>query len=320
MLHERRWLDGGVPYSMKKGSSLHVLCATDGSPAARRALEFVQGFGMCTTSTLTLLHVSEFGVPYPSGLAALELPEDRGEAVLEQLKQDVVSSDWGRVHYELLRGRPPETILLAANRRHVDLIAVGAQGHSDIQDFLLRSVSRRIVMYASCPVLVVKRQVMALNRVVIGIDGSKEAEAAAEFLLRLSLPEDTHVTVASVMPPLPHGQAPMAESSAARFQQIHREVEEEARRGVTQAIEKLRGHGYEADGVVASGHPAHELLKLVESLEADLIVVGSRGLTGDTRYLMGSVSDAIALYAPCAVLVFRQEEGEQQSSASGNFL
>lgn len=60
-----------------------------------------------------------------------------------------------------------------------------------------------------------------------------------------------------------------------------------------------------------------ELLKLVESLQADMMIVGSRGLTGDTRYLMGSVSDSVVLYAPCAVLVFRQEEGEQERQQEG---
>ena len=295
---------------MRKSSSLHVLCATDGSLASRMALELVQCFRMPAASTLTLLYISEFGVSYPAGLAALELPEDRGETVLEQLKRNVVSSDWKTVRYELLRGRPAETILLATNRDQVDLVAVGAHGRADIPHFLLRSVSRRVVMYAPCPVLVVKGPVAALRHVVIGIDGSQEAEAAAEFLLRLSLPEDTRVTVASVVPPLPHGQAPMREDRATRLRQIRGEVEDEARKIVTHVVEKLRARGCRADGVVVSGHPSHELLKLAEAMQVDLMVVGSRGLTGDTRYLMGSVSDSIVLYAPCAVLVFRQEQGQ----------
>jgi nucleotide-binding universal stress UspA family protein len=293
---------------MRKSPPLHVLCATDGSPASRSAIELVQCFNLCGNSTLTLLYVSEFGVPYPKGLAALELPEDRGEEVLERIKRDLVSSDWQDARYEVLRGRLPETILLAANRHHVDLIAVGARGDADIQYYLMGSVARRVVMYASCPVLVVKKPVAALRRVVIGIDGSPEAEASAEFLLRLSPPEGTDVTVASVVPPFPHGHAPMTEGLTARVEQIRREVEDEARRGMTQVVEKFRGHGFPVDGVVVSGHPGQQLLKLVESLKADLIVVGSRGLTGDKRYLMGSVSDTVALYAPCAVLVVSQGE------------
>lgn len=293
---------------METDSSLHVMCATDGSPASRMALELVQRFRMRTASTLTMLYVCEFGVPYPTGLTALELPEDRGETVLESVKRGVVSSDWQAVHYELLRGRPAETILLAANRHHVDLVVLGAHGRSDIQQCQLGSVSRRIVLYASCPVLVVKQPVAALRHVVIGVDGSQEAEAAAEFLLRLSLPDSTRVTVASVIPPLPYGQAPLTEDHAARLQQIQGQVEEETRKSVNRVVEKIRAQACLADGTVVSGHPARELLKLIEAVQPDLVVVGSRGLTGDSRYLMGSVSDSVVLYAPCAVLVFRQQE------------
>lgn len=294
---------------MRTDPSLHVLCATDGSPASRTALELTQCFRMRTASTLTVLYVSEFGVSYPTGLAALELPEDRGEAVLEELKRDVVSSEWQSVQYQLLRGRPAETILLAARRRQADLLVVGAHGRADIQQCQLGSVLRWVVMYAPCPVLVVKKPVAALRQVVIGVDGSREAEAAAEFLLRLSLPEDTRVTVASVVPPLPHRRMPRTTERPAGFQQIRGDVEEEAHKVVTQVVEKLRSQGCLASGTVVSGHPGGELLTLIEAVQADMIVVGSRGLTGDTRYLMGSVSDSVALYAPCAVLVFRQQEG-----------
>lgn len=292
---------------MTDRSALHVLCAADGSPASRQALEFVQELGLLPDSILRLLYVSEFGVSFAAGLTALELPEDRGEAVLEHLRREVVSPSWGAVHFELLRGRPADTILLAANRHRADLIALGAHGRAEIQPCQLGSVLRRIVLYASCSVLVVKRPVVGLDHVVIGIDGSQEAQNAAEFLLRLSLPAHTRVTVAAVIPPFPHGPASGAEGHEIRLQQILGEVENEARRGVTQVVETLQASGCRAEGAVVFGHPAQELLKLVESLKAELVVVGSRGLTGDKRYLMGSVSDTVVLYAPCAVLVFRQQ-------------
>ena len=61
--------------------------------------------------------------------------------------------------------------------------------------------------------------------------------------------------------------------------------------------------GDEARRVRPHGHPGQEIVKLAESLKADLVVVGSRGLTGTDRYLMGSISDTVVKYAPCSVLV-----------------
>ncbi len=122
-----------------------------------------------------------------------------------------------------------------------------------------------------------KQSIAALRHVVLGVDGSQEAEAAAEFLLRLSLPDGTRVTVVSVIPPLPYGQVPLTEDHAARLQQIHGQVEEETRKSVTRVVEKIRAHGCLTSGVVVAGHTSHELLKLVETVQADMIVVGLAG-------------------------------------------
>ena len=51
------------------------------------------------------------------------------------------------------------------------------------------------------------------------------------------------------------------------------------------------------------GHPANEMVNLGDELGADLVVVGSRGLDGVRRALMGSVSDSVARHAPCPVMI-----------------
>jgi nucleotide-binding universal stress UspA family protein len=66
-----------------------------------------------------------------------------------------------------------------------------------------------------------------------------------------------------------------------------------ARRGIT------------VDHVLANGAPAEEILRASERHRADLIVMGSKGLTGLDRYLLGSVSRKVARHAPCSVLVVR---------------
>ena len=51
------------------------------------------------------------------------------------------------------------------------------------------------------------------------------------------------------------------------------------------------------------GDPAHVLLEAAKDFDADLIVVGSRGLTSHAHFILGSVAASVAHHAPCDVLV-----------------
>ena len=53
------------------------------------------------------------------------------------------------------------------------------------------------------------------------------------------------------------------------------------------------------------GDPADAILDVAEELNADLIVVGSKGTTGAERFLLGSVPDKVTHHAPCAVMIIR---------------
>jgi nucleotide-binding universal stress UspA family protein len=57
---------------------------------------------------------------------------------------------------------------------------------------------------------------------------------------------------------------------------------------------------------LAEGHPAEEILKVATRQRAHVIVMGSRGLAGVKRFLMGSVSQQVVRHAPCSVLLVRR--------------
>ncbi len=64
--------------------------------------------------------------------------------------------------------------------------------------------------------------------------------------------------------------------------------------------------GRKVETLLVKGHAAEEILKTAKRIRADLVVVGSRGLTGLRRFLLGSVTHKVARHAPCSVLVVRQ--------------
>jgi nucleotide-binding universal stress UspA family protein len=291
---------------------MNVLCAVDGSKHSRWALDSLRRLSLASGGKVLLVHVVDIarfgpskamGAEARSAMAgALASAEQTGRQLLERMKKRVETAN-GAAAVKLVRGHPAEALARIAARYKTDLILIGSRGATDIRRFLLGSVSRRVVMHAPCPVLVVKKSVPALRRIVVGVDGSKQGQAAIEFLLRLPIPEDARVTVVSVVPPLP------IESSLQPPPLLNRvlvPLEKQARDVAAQEAARIRRAGFEATGLAVHGNPGHEIVRLAESERADLVVVGSRGLTGSTRFLMGSVSDGVVKYVPCPVLVVRR--------------
>jgi nucleotide-binding universal stress UspA family protein len=71
------------------------------------------------------------------------------------------------------------------------------------------------------------------------------------------------------------------------------------------ALTPLRGGGVEAETHARTGDPADAIIGVAEDEQADLIVVGSKGMTGAKRYLLGSVPDKVSHHAPCSVMIVR---------------
>jgi nucleotide-binding universal stress UspA family protein len=82
-------------------------------------------------------------------------------------------------------------------------------------------------------------------------------------------------------------------------------LRDKARELLTAAGERLAQAGLNCTTLIRTGHPARELVRIAKKREVDLVVVGSHGLSGIKRFLLGSVSDQVLAYSPCSVLIVR---------------
>lgn len=150
------------------------------------------------------------------------------------------------------------------------------------------------------------------GKILVAVDGSKEAEAAlkeAEEIAR-STGSGLHIVHALYDRP----QAPYPHPLAKEGWEEHlEEAKEKARSFADKKASLIRESGGEVEwaGIVL-GEPDKEIVRLAEELGAAMIVVGSRGLGGVRRALMGSVSDSVVRHAHCPVLVVR-EPGSKES-------
>ena len=147
-----------------------------------------------------------------------------------------------------------------------------------------------------------------MNSIVVGTDGSPTARRAVRDAADLALATGSYVHVvsayrsdasiqamtatAAMAGALPHGAFALSHSLAA-----------DAEETVTNAAKEFADRGVSVDTHAVPGDPADVLLSVAESVGADLIVVGSKGMAGTKRFILGSVPNKVAHHAPCNVLI-----------------
>jgi nucleotide-binding universal stress UspA family protein len=159
-----------------------ILVTTDGSEHSHRALQFL---GCLPYSSLAELHIIHVTNPYPPFESAMQprtwlfgndifLPPALSEEESERWKENSLAAGQhiidealqaiqpckAQIRTSLLSGDAATEILDYAKRNNIDMIVTGSRGLNPIQGWLLGSVSRKLIHYASCSVLVVKSQVM----------------------------------------------------------------------------------------------------------------------------------------------------------------
>jgi nucleotide-binding universal stress UspA family protein len=137
------------------------------------------------------------------------------------------------------------------------------------------------------------------TKILLATDGSKDAELAATTAADLANSTNSELHVATVA------------GGRAYNTEVPEEVED-LKQKAQQVVEEQKKKVEEAGGKVAdtpvrvvSEHRAQAIVEVAEELGCGLIVMGSRGLGGIRRALMGSVSDTVVRHAHCPVLIVR---------------
>ncbi len=146
----------------------------------------------------------------------------------------------------------------------------------------------------------------AYDSVVVGIDGSDRAAIAFRDALSLAKLSGAKLHVVHVVhPAVPAGFSNTYQSQLA----LDRDREDADRIG-EQALAEAEREGVAAEMHHPGGDAADGLLSVAETVNADLIVVGNRGMTGAKRFVLGSVPNSVAHRSPCSVLIVNTDRGE----------
>jgi nucleotide-binding universal stress UspA family protein len=138
-----------------------------------------------------------------------------------------------------------------------------------------------------------------VRKILIATDGSPEAREAVRYGLELAVEDEAAVTLLQVIPP--------TDWTKLEYGALIRPEELRLRRGFALAEAEQLGaeHGVSVTSDVVAGIPADEIVTYADSIDADLIVIGSRGRGAVASALLGSVSRAVVQHARRPVLVLR---------------
>jgi nucleotide-binding universal stress UspA family protein len=312
---------------------MKILIAYDGSGCAEAALDDLRRAGLPRYAEALAVSVAEVWLPPPPPSATEIVEEATGAETPAELQREyerdspaVVESrslaeaacarlranfpKW-RLKAESFYGSPAHEVLRVADEWGPNLIVVGSHGRSALGRFLLGSVSQKVLSEARASVRVARGRVEvepAPARLLVGIDGSREAEAALREVAARCWPRGSEARVVVVDdPPIPLGVGRFIPPLRGVIEEENRAESAWVQETVESAVARLKDAGLTSSSFVTTGDPRRVLVEEAERWGADSIFVGSRG-TGSRlgRFLLGSVSAAVAARAHCSVEVTRE--------------
>lgn len=257
--------------------------------------------------------------------------EDTKEAANEFLMQAAKKFDaagW-LTDVNVILGNPRRVINKYAEDWHADLLLVGSHGLNALERLALGSTVRAVLRHAKCSVEVVRTPKAEAvpgkrgKRILIATDGSEFSTEAVKAMAECPWPGETEIKVLSVPEfALWLGEYPYMQR--VQVEELNQSALDAARAAVAEAKEMLRRTKAQVitDVPIEREGVAKTILQKAQEWGADLIVVGSHGRRGFDRWAMGSVSESLAMNAPCSVEVvrmpfskeLREKEGEIHES------
>jgi len=291
---------------------MKVLVAIDSSGASQYVIAeavsrpWPSGTVLCVQSVVDLWNWT--GPP--------DLIEDaKGEAkTLVMAATSELSRSGHEVVSELEAGLPKKAIPEYARQWGADLIMVGSHRSNTLTRFLLGSVAHAVLRAAPCSVEIVRpspRGVPASSRgmkILVGTDGSDCSEKATHAVAHRPWPAETLVRVISVREPIfPESEMPPMAYDPVLMDEVRQRERRRAEDALARARQILSAAGLKLcdSSETLLGDPRAILLDEAKSWGAELVMLGSHGLRGFDRVLLGSVSEAVAMHAHCSVEVIR---------------
>lgn len=268
-----------------------ILVGVGCDPESDMALMYAEKLGRSLGAMVTAMHVVQ-EEPIPNSWPIKKLVERDVEDERQRITgliSGLVKSNLHHIQFEkVIKGDPADRLIKEAEKESYDLIVIGHRDLPNIKKLFLGSVSSKVVQYARVSILLAKKFVEP-SKVLFCTDGSKYAEEAIRFGGELIKEMDCAATVFNVTP------------------WIKDESERLAKNIAEEGTKVLKSSGIDASAkAILRKEVAREILKEASEGDFNLIVVGSRGISGIHRFLLGSVTSKLINQTSRPILVYKR--------------
>ena len=314
---------------------MKILTAYDGSEYSNTAIEDLKWAGLPDKVEAVVLTVGE-AWELPLVVDRVSSGTDRfvhpNVAVIEEHLKEVSEKaqvlagpavdrltqlfpEWN-VRSEVRCGRPSVEIVKMADETAPDLLVLGSQGRSAIGRVFLGSVSHNVLHEAKCSVRIARgsgKDDDSNIRILVAVDGSENSMAAVNAVASRRWPESAEIRIVAVNDPFARPRSSyiswnLSEGKPHETDEARAWIEKVADR----PTELLSVTGCRISHSLRLGDAANMVLAEAGEWKANSIFVGARGLGSIKRFLLGSVSSAIASKAHCSVEVIRALGSDDQ--------
>ena len=141
--------------------------------------------------------------------------------------------------------------------------------------------------------------------IVVGTDGSTTAQEAVRQAIELAKTVGARIHLVSAYEPVSETRLRKERQQVPEDAQWMVNAREDVDAALKEAAEAPRRPRADGQTYAREGDPADAILDVAEETNADLIVVGNKGMTGAKRFLLGSVPNKVSHHAPCSVMIIR---------------
>lgn len=285
-----------------------ILVPLNGSEMAEKALGCLARFASPTDTELVLVGVVETLRYVSSRHNALE----RVAAVSEQYEhyfqemRERLQVEGYEVTSVVCEGDAATEILNLADSSGADLIAMMTHGRSGVARWILGSVAERVLQGTTLPLLLVRKQAHSqhgkIQRLLVPLDGSALAERALTYAQKLAQETGAELTLLRILSTadveLEVSRWPPDEEDPAYGRRVTL-----ARSYLKKLARRMQDSGIECRYRVLRGDPGSCICTTARRSHADMIVMTTRGCSGVTRWILGSVANEVIRGASCPVMV-----------------